>query len=315
MRTKRLGCAHTVPYPKGKILPTEMESDWGVWVELMIFWYRLDTFHCHNHRRVLVHGKGASFEMAIFHTETVIFWSTFMSRMRWRTSLARNTCIETHWQTSQAYIISCTPHPAHCFDGAIRLLMSCDITKVYGPLLSHVKSITVYNPYCLATTYPPIHLSTYPPIYVPTYLPTYLSICLSVSQCWRSPPLPQAHRSRSQTDESYFSEQVRVPVGVGWARVLWVVVRVGLVGLMDIPRLWPGYSPLSRGCKARISYPHDHWSWSSDPKSWPSSWAQEDSLEPLHPLFGFLGWVGFWLSFMFFWAPGSSVFRGFHMIG
>lgn len=100
-----------------------------------------------------------------------------MSRMRWRASLARNTCIETHWQTSQAYIISCTPHPAHCFDGAIRLLMSCDITKVYGPLLSHVKSITVYNPYCLATTYPPIHLSSY----LCTYLPTCLSVCLSVN--------------------------------------------------------------------------------------------------------------------------------------
>jgi hypothetical protein len=100
-----------------------------------------------------------------------------MSRMRWRASLARNTCIETHWQTSQAYIISCTPHPAHCFDGAIRLLMSCDITKVYGPLLSHVKSITVTPTAWL----PPIHLSTYPPIYVPTYLPVYLSVCQSVN--------------------------------------------------------------------------------------------------------------------------------------
>jgi len=245
---------------------------------------------------------GASFEMAIFHTETVIFWSTFMSRMRWRASLARNTCIETHWQTSQAYIISCTPHPAHCFDGAIRLLMSCDITKVYGPLLSHVKSITVTPTAWL----PPIHLSTYPPIYVPTYLPTCLSVCLSVSQCWRSPPLPQAHRSRSQTDESYFSEQVRVPVGVGWARVLWVVVRVGLVGLMDIPRLWPGYSPLSRGCKARISYPHDHWSWSSDPKSWPSSWAQEDSHEPPSSTFWVLGLGWFLAEFHVFW--GSRIF-------
>ena len=72
----------------------------------------------------------------------------------------------------------------------------------------------------------------------------------------KSLPLPQAHRSRAQTDESYFSEQVRVPVGVGWARIIWAYqpiifiwafwkaslsslkhslfgARVGLVALVD----------------------------------------------------------------------------------